>query len=949
LKHSFASAWKRLSALVFSCLVLFFAAALHGQATGATLNGVVLDEQGKGIYPATVAVKNGSGSAKTTKTDTSGHYSIEGLPAGTYSLTVTANGFATASKTGVTLAAGETQQIALTLSISSVAEQITVNAGIDSIAAQAAPSGGFIEERSAQSLISNAYIRNFISPVADYGEIVQIVPGTFTTSSDGVGLGQSKTYFRGFPDGDYDIDFDGVPFYDTNSPTHHSWAFFPAQWIGGVDFDRSPGSASTTGPTPFGGSIHLQSMPLTSEQDIRGAFSWSTWNTKLFDGAFNSGLFGLFGSPAKSNLFVDWHRMTSDGYQTFNFNTRNAGSLLYQYQFSPKTVLTGFSGVIQLDANTYGLNPTRCQTLGASAVNSNTTCTATTSISGVTYNTAPNGLLPYTGYGYNFMMVNNSDPANWLDYQYNHYQVPTDFEYVGIKSEFGRGWYLDVKGYTYNYDNGELFTNAAPITEVTQAAAIANPSLVPGALIAGTGSKAVAYYNGVAIAPCNVQVTKKGVSALPCAVDKYNSYRKYGETAVLSQTSNFGIFRAGIWYDWAKTNRHQYPTDPLNGWADQPLGNFDETFYTDSYQPYAEYEFHITPKFNLTAGSKFAYYTYDVIHKADDGKTVGNLCPLGQTTGCPATATDTGSFYAPLPSLDFNYRFLSNWSAYAQVATGSIVPPSNVYDSNHTPSATNPTPGLLTPPKQQKSTTYQLGTVLKLQRFTLDADAYHIRFQNSYSSVVDPTTSETVNYLQPSSITQGIEFETTAVLMPGLNLYLNGTAANAYYSGKLNANTTSTQLTAPYFVKAPGGLWVQQTPADTEMEGLTYQSHGLDLGIFNKRVGEQRVDNGQYHNQGIVPAFSNLNTYINYTIRNRSILDGTKIRLGANNLLGQHNLTALGLTGSALTQTTPSTTFTDPFNTTGPTPISGSDTPTFLSARSLSVSVTFGFAPKERK
>jgi iron complex outermembrane receptor protein len=283
------------------------------------------------------------------------------------------------------------------------------------------------------------------------------------------------------------------------------------------------------------------------------------------------------------------------------------------------------------------------------------------------------------------------------------------------------------------------------------------------------------------------------------------------------------------------------------------------------------------------------------------------------------------------------------------VATGSIVPPSSVYDFNHTPSASNPTPGLLTPPKQQKSTTYQIGTVLKLNRFTLDADAYHIRFQNSYSSVIDPTTSETVNYLQPSSITQGVEFETTAVLMPGLNLYLNGTAANAYYAGKLNANTTSTQLTAPYFVKAPGGLWVQQTPADTEMQGLTYTSHGLDLGIFNKRVGEQRVDNGQYHNQGIIPAFSTLNTYINYTIRNHSIFDGTQIQLGANNLLDQHNLTAIGLTGSALTQTISGTTFTDPFNTTGPTPISGSDTPTFLSARSLSVSVTFGFAPKERK
>ena len=105
MKHSFASAWTRLSALVFSCLVLFLADTLHGQAIGSTLNGVVLDEQGKGVYPATVSVKNGSGAAKTTKTDATGHYSIEGLPAGTYSLTVTANGFAVASRTGVTLGA----------------------------------------------------------------------------------------------------------------------------------------------------------------------------------------------------------------------------------------------------------------------------------------------------------------------------------------------------------------------------------------------------------------------------------------------------------------------------------------------------------------------------------------------------------------------------------------------------------------------------------------------------------------------------------------------------------------------------------------------------------------------------------------------------------------------------------------------------------------------------
>jgi iron complex outermembrane receptor protein len=398
-----------------------------------------------------------------------------------------------------------------------------------------------------------------------------------------------------------------------------------------------------------------------------------------------------------------------------------------------------------------------------------------------------------------------------------------------------------------------------------------------------------------------------------------------------------------MWYEWARTDRHQYPTDPLNGWADQPLPNFAEQFWTNSYQPYVEYEFHATPKFNITAGTKFAYYTFDVLHHADDGKTVGPLTCANTTAACSATAEDTGSFYATLPSLDFNYRIRYDWSIYAQAATGSIVPPSSVYDFSHTPTTVDSTPGLLTPPKQQRSTTYQAGTVLKLNRFTLDADAYRVRFQNSYSSVIDPTTTETVNFLQPSSITQGIEFETTAVLMKGLSLYLNATAANAYYQGKLNAGTP----TAPLYVDAPSGLWVQQTPVDTEMQGLTYQNRGLDLGIFNKRIGEQRVDGGAYHNQAIVNPFSTTNAYINYTIRNHSIFDQTQIRLGANNLLNLHNITALTLSGTTTSSDIAGTALVDPFNQT--TPVSGADNPTFMSARSLSLSVTFGFAPRERK
>jgi iron complex outermembrane receptor protein len=227
---------------------------------------------------------------------------------------------------------------------------------------------------------------------------------------------------------------------------------------------------------------------------------------------------------------------------------------------------------------------------------------------------------------------------------------------------------------------------------------------------------------------------------------------------------------------------------------------------------------------------------------------------------------------------------------------------------------------------------------------------YLIRFQSGFSSTIDNTVGyanfgDTIYFLQPSSISQGMEFESTLVLHPGLNLYLNGSAGNAYYHGSTNVGT----LAAPFKEEAPSGLWVAQTPQDTEMEGLTYQNHGFDLGIFNKRVGEERLDNGTYHNQAIVSPFSTLGGYVNYTIRNHSIFDQTKIRLAGTNLLDAHNIQSDSLGGSAATMTIPGTTYTDAFNTNGPTPINGNDAPSLMAGRSFSVSITFGFAPTERK
>jgi iron complex outermembrane receptor protein len=156
--------------------------------------------------------------------------------------------------------------------------------------------------------------------------------------------------------------------------------------------------------------------------------------------------------------------------------------------------------------------------------------------------------------------------------------------------------------------------------------------------------------------------------------------------------------------------------------------------------------------------------------------------------------------------------------------------------------------------------------------------------------------------------------------------------------------TGCTSSTPQIVQSAPSGLWVQQTPTDTEAQGVTYQNKGWDLGLFNKRVGVQRIDNGAYHNQATIDPFTSTNVFLNYTIRRGGRFDQTKIRLSVNNLLDSHNVTGLTPNGSLLTQNIAAngTSYTDQFSTTGPTAVSGGDNVSPMAGRGITLSVTFG-------
>src|ERR1700735_2584485 len=90
--------------------LLFFIAltpmAASAQQPGATIHGLVADPENAVIPGATVTFTPASGKALIAQSQGDGTYTLRGVPAGTYSVTVTMQGFASFVKFGVKVAPG---------------------------------------------------------------------------------------------------------------------------------------------------------------------------------------------------------------------------------------------------------------------------------------------------------------------------------------------------------------------------------------------------------------------------------------------------------------------------------------------------------------------------------------------------------------------------------------------------------------------------------------------------------------------------------------------------------------------------------------------------------------------------------------------------------------------------------------------------------------------------
>ena len=163
--------------VVFRRLVFVLAALLAlpvlAHAQEATLTGNITDATG-GVLPGVTvnAVNAATGNRFTTVTDERGLYRIP-LRVGAYEVTAELQGFTTVQRTGVEILAGQTVNVNLQLSPSTVQETVTVTAEAPLLEVTTSSLGGNVDPRQVQEL-----------PVAgrNWMQLAVLAPGSRTQS-----------------------------------------------------------------------------------------------------------------------------------------------------------------------------------------------------------------------------------------------------------------------------------------------------------------------------------------------------------------------------------------------------------------------------------------------------------------------------------------------------------------------------------------------------------------------------------------------------------------------------------------------------------------------------------------------------------------------------------------------------------------------------------------------
>src|SRR3954452_13884842 len=154
--------------------LLALSAGLFAQEFRATLTGTVTDPSGAAIPNATVKATNiAVNSTSETKTNGEGLYTIPLLEPGVYNVEFVANGFQALKRESITLAVGQRANLAVSLTVGQMSQEVTVTGQQEVIDSGDASKGLIFDPRKTQEYPLNgcqSYMLLSLTPGVIFGQ-----------------------------------------------------------------------------------------------------------------------------------------------------------------------------------------------------------------------------------------------------------------------------------------------------------------------------------------------------------------------------------------------------------------------------------------------------------------------------------------------------------------------------------------------------------------------------------------------------------------------------------------------------------------------------------------------------------------------------------------------------------------------------------------------------------
>ena len=438
---------------------------------------------------------------------------------------------------------------------------ILVTGAKEGTAPYEAPTQGSLNAGEPQSVISQHYIENNLTPNANFTDIINIAPSVSQITPNGPGNAEMlQMSIRGFQDGQFNVTFDGIPFNDSNDFTHHSTSYFTADTIGNVLVDRGPGTAAQIGNATFGGTVAVQSKDPSAARNVSPSLMFGSWRTK--DASFEVDSGAIPQANGGRGMFT-YTSLDTDGAMTNNGQSRRNAFFKYVQPVNADTSVTfaAMYNTVHQYVSQFGTTPANLAAFGPT---------------------------------YSLSQV----PSSESYYGFNYDDLHTDFEYVDVKTKWN-AVRLDNKTYTYAYYHKINETN--------------DPSLTGGALGANDAANGVGLPStGTALGPNDVG-GQKGM----------NNYRSIGDILRAEGDIGPGTVRGGVWYDYQWNDRLLYNVDWTLGGVPDPYGSVTGSGSPTPYQrafhdglttvdPFIEYEVRPIDALTITPGVRYSKFSRDV-------------------------------------------------------------------------------------------------------------------------------------------------------------------------------------------------------------------------------------------------------------------------------------------------------------------------------------------------